>query len=379
MECSVISPRGIYRPWYPGRTEPDGEILKLFESIEVSPTILYDLADPDSGDSDFSGVVRGVYDKMDSLKRNPDGFRTWAREDGYVVFYDILTDLAPPDLRGRVQILQQVGGFKFKAGVDAEGKKQLIASIFAPLGEDEDPSIFSSSRANRLAQTWAPHKDTLLDYIIGSPAQTGRVLSDRLNPSNTAPLRLIGHPFTDVRSTDLQPIAEARVVAYERQGEIHLIPTVRNILQQWDEDAAGAGVEQISLLEALLLHELVELVIDEMQPELTALSSHIIATLFERYLKGAMLTVAVEDFFLDWPPLSAQEVEERDEALLAQELEQATAMFQEEEVPDDVDGDLDDLDELPMDTAAMDKKKVAKKKVVKKKVAKKKVAKKKRG
>ena len=373
----MISPRGSYRPWYPGRAEPDEGILGLFESIEPSPKILYDLADPSAADEEFGGVVRGVYDKMDSLKRNPDGFRTWAREDGYVMFYDILTDLAPTDLRARVQILQQLGGFKFKVGVDADGKKQLIASVFAPLGEEEDPSIFSSSRANRLAQIWSPQKDTLLDYIIGSPAQTGRVLSDRLNPSNPAAFRLIGHPFADVRSTELQPIAEARVVAYERQGEIHIIPAVGKILQRWDEDAAGAGVEQINLLETLLLHEIVELVIDEAQPDLTPLNSHIIATLFERYLKGAMLTVAVEDFFLDWPPLSTQEEEERTEALLAQELEQATAMFQEEEVPDDLDGDLGDLDELPLDTASTENK-PAKKKVAKKRAGKKRVVKKKR-
>ena len=369
----MISPRGSYRPWYSGRTEPDEETLRLFESIEPSPQVLYDLADPSSSAGEFAGVVRTVYDKMDSLKRNPDDFRSWAREDGYVMFYDVLTDLAPPDLRGRVQILQQVGGFRFKAGVDADGKKQLIANVFAPLEDDEDPNIYSSSRANRLAQVWVPHKDSLLDYIITSPAQTGRVLSDRLNPSNAEAFRLIGHAFTDVRSTALQPIVEARLVAYERQGEIHLIPTVRTVLQRWDQDAITSGVQQINLLEALFLHELVELVIDEMQPDLSALCSHIVATLFERYLKGAMLTVAVEDFFLDWPPLSAQEVEERDEAFLAQELEHANAMFREEEAPDDVDGDLSDLDDLPVDTAATDgKRKVAKKKVAKKKVAKKK-------
>lgn len=374
----MIVPRGSYRPWYPGRTEPADEILALFESIEPSPQILYDQADAAGCTGQFAEAIRGVYDKMDSLKRNPDGFRTWAKEDGYVMFYDILTDLAPPELRGRVQILQQVGGFKFKAAVDGEGKKQLIADVFAPLGENEDPSIFSSSRANRLAQIWSPLKDTLLDYMIASPAQTGRVLSDRLNPGNTQAFRLVGHSFTDVRSTDLQPIVEARVVAYERQGEIHLIPTVHTILQQWDEDALTAGVEQISLLEALLLHELVELVVDETQPDLSPTCSHIIATLFERYLKGAMLTVAVEDFFLDWPPLSTQEETERDEAFLAQELQQATAMFQEEEVPDDVDGDLSGLDDLPMDTASADRKKGTKKKAVNKKGAKKKVVKKKR-
>ena len=55
---------------------------------------------------------------------------------------------------------------------------------------------------------------------------------------------------------------------------------------------------------------MVELVIDETNPELSVLDSHIVASTFERYLKGTMLNVAVEDFFLDWPPLSDAEIEE---------------------------------------------------------------------
>ena len=176
-----------------------------------------------------------------------------------------------------------------------------------------------------------------------------------------------------MRSTDLQTIKEAKTLAFERESEIHLVVAVGQVLKNWDEDAIGSGgVDQVTLMEALLLHEMVELILDETIPDLSALDSHIVASTFERYLKGTMLNVAVEDFFLDWPPLSEKEIEERNDAQLAQELEEASALFAEEEAPDDDD---DDLDDLPLDDAVPVRKKKKKKKkgvVVGKKVKKKK-------
>jgi hypothetical protein len=101
---------------------------------------------------------------------------------------------------------------------------------------------------------------------------------------------------------------------------------------------------------------LVELILDETTPDLSSLNSHIVATTFERYLKGTMLKVGVEDFFLEWPTLSEVEIEE------------LTAYFAEEEAPADDD---DDLDDLPLDNVPVRKKKkkvvAAGKKSVKKK------------
>ena len=99
-----------------------------------------------------------------------------------------------------------------------------------------------------------------------------------------------------------------------------------------------------------------ELILDETTPDLSSLNSHIVATTFERYLKGTMLKVGVEDFFLEWPTLSEVEIEE------------LTAYFAEEEAPADDD---DDLDDLPLDNVPVRKKKkkvvAAGKKSVKKK------------
>ena len=359
------------RAWYAGKTPPDEEVLSTAESVDPEPQVLYDQSDVVGSTGEFADIIKGLYGKMDSLKRNPDDFRSWTEEDGFFTFYEVLLDLAPPDTRGRVQVLQGLGAFRFRSGVSPDEKKSLISAVFAEPEQGEDAVMVTSSRARRLSAIWSPPQDSLLDYILARPAQAGRVISDRLNPINTTPFRLIGHPFKDVRSTDLQTIKEAKTLAFERQGEIHLVVAVGQVLKNWDEDAIGSGgVDQVTLMDALLLHEIVELVLDETIPELSALDSHIVASTFERYLKGTMLNVAVEDFFLDWPPLSDQEIEERDEAQLAQELEEVNALFVEEEAPVDDD---DDLDDLPLDDAVpVRKKKKKKKKVVGQKKVKKK-------
>ena len=147
-------------------------------------------------------------------------------------------------------------------------------------------------------------------------------------------------------------LVESKTVAYERDSAIHLVTDVREVLENWDADAEGAGgCEQFSLLDALLLHEVVELWSREDDPEIDILDAHIIATTFERYLKSTLLNVAVEDFFIDWPQPSAQEVAEQ---------KAVAAFIDDDDVPDNLDEDVDDL---PMDsdgTPPKKKKKVAK-------------------
>jgi len=136
---------------------------------------------------------------------------------------------------------------------------------------------------------------------------------------------------------------------------------VRKVLENWDADAEGAGgCEQFSLLDALLLHEVVELWLREDDPEIDILDAHIVATTFERYLKGTLLNVAVEDFFLDWPQPSALEVAEQQKAEMEEQQKAFAAFIDDDDVPEDLDEDVDDL---PMDsdgTPPKKKKKVAK-------------------
>ncbi|MBT4097844.1 MAG: hypothetical protein HOM68_07350 [Gemmatimonadetes bacterium] len=363
------------RPWYAGRTFPADDVVAVFDE-DPQPKILYDQRDAGGTEGAYADIMRGIYGKMDSLKRNQNDFRTWTDEDGYLTFYNAMLDFCGSETRDRVQVLQKLGDFKFRAGAGPDEKKKLISDCFAEATDQEDPRMIATSRSRRLSQIWAPTTDSILDYIVGRPAQAGRVLSDRLNPTNTEPLQLIGHPFKDVRSTTLQPVADARVIAFERGSEIHVIPGVSKTLTNWDADTASVGgVEQVNLFETLLLHELVELVSREENPELPPLLTHIVASTFERYLKADLLSVAVEDFFLDWPVLSEAEETERYEAQLKIELEEASAMFAEEDIPESFD---EDDDHLPVDSdGKVPVKKKKKKKVVKKKIVKK-VAKKKK-
>mgnify|MGYP006960592809 FL=1 len=373
---------GSARPWYSGRTFPADDVIAVFDQDPESK-VLYDQRDAASIEGPYADIMRSLYGKMDTLKRAPDEFRTWTDEDGYLTFWTVLVDFAGTETRDRVQILQRLGTFKFRTGAGPDEKKSLIQDCFAEANDKEDPRIVPTSRSRRLSQIWSPTKDSILDFIVSRPAQAGRVLADRLNPTNTEPLTLVGHPFKSARSTDLQPVADARVIAFERDHEIHIIPGISKTLTNWDADAeAAGGVEQVSLFDTLLLHELVELVSREENPELPPLHTHLIATSFERYLKADLLSVAVEDFFLDWPVLSEAEEAERYEEQLKVEMVEAQAMFAEEDIPDSFDDE--DEDTLPMDAdgkAPVKKKvkKVVKKKIVKKKgVVKKKVVKKKK-
>ena len=275
-------------------------MLSDAEAADESKQMLYASG---GGEGEYSDVVKGLYDAMDSLKRNPSDFRTWTEEDGVETFLEVLLDFAESETRTRVRILQQVGAFKFRSVDGPDEKKAKIEAVFED-PEDLDQKDAISGQARKLNLIWGAKPDSLLDYIISRPAQIGRALSERLNPADPGPLQLVGHPFDEVHSTLLHPLAASKTVAWERESEIHVLTSVRRVLENWDQDTeATGGCDQVTLLDALLLHELVELSLHESDPDMDPISAHIVASTFERYLKNTLLTVAVEDFFLEWPPL----------------------------------------------------------------------------
>ena len=360
------------RAWYVGKVPPDTQMLSDAEEADESMQVLYASG---GGEGEYGDVVKGLYDAMDSLKRNPSGFRTWTAEDGMETFLEVLLDFAESETRSRVRILQQVGAFKFRSVDGPDEKKTKIEAVFED-PQDLDQKDAISGQARKLNLIWGAKEDSLLEYIINRPAQIGRALSERLNPADPGPLKLVGHPFEEVHSSLLQPLAASKTVAWERDSEIHILTSVRRVLENWDQDTeVTGGCDQVTLLDALLLHELVELSLHETDPDLDPISAHIVASTLERYLKNTLLTVAVEDFFLEWPPLSTAELEERRAAELEAPLAGVSAFLGEEDIPDDDDEGLDDL---PMDDAVprKKKKKVVKGKEVKGKVVKKKVVKK---
>jgi hypothetical protein len=357
-------PRRV-RAWYGGREPATSEVIEAAEAAEGGGEVLYDSLE---GSGDFADIFRHLYDEMDSLKRTPGDFRTWTPEDGFMTFFQVLLDFGPFDMRGRVTVLQHLGQFKFRSTDGPDEKKAKIADVFSDVDGADDYSAVVQIQAKRLVEIWAPNADTLLDYIISHPAHVGRVLADRLSPTNEKGLRVIGHAFKDVRSTELQGLAESKTVAYEREGDIHIVTDVRETLTGWDQDSmATGGIERFTLLDTLLLHELAELWLADNEPNIDPLEAHIIASTFERYLKSSLLSVAVEDFFLNWPQPSEEEMAERHRAEMEDQLAAWSESFDENEMPVGLDEDIDDL---PVDKAVPVAKKTKSKKSGQKREAK---------
>lgn len=91
------------RAWYAGRNPPSDDVLSIFDKAG-KPEVLYDQAS-ESNEGEFATLIRGVYSKMDTLKRSPDDFRTWAEEDGYVAVYEAVLEFAAPEMKARVGML----------------------------------------------------------------------------------------------------------------------------------------------------------------------------------------------------------------------------------------------------------------------------------
>ena len=334
------------RAWYGGREPAEVEVIEVAEEAEGGGEVLYDSVE---GSGDFADIFRNLYDEMDSLKRTPIEFRTWTSEDGFMTFLQVILDYGPRDMHGRVSMLQRIGQFKFRSTDGPDEKKEKIANVFSDIDGKDGYSAVVRTQAKRLIEIWAPNADSLLDYIVNNPAHVGRVLADRLSPSNEKGFRVIGHSFEGVRSTQLQGLAESKTIAYEREGDIHLVTDVRKTLMDWDQDSmATGGIERLTLLDTLLLHELAELWLVDNEPNIDPLEAHIIASTFERYLKSSLLSMAVEDFFINWPQPSEEEIAERHSVEMEDQLAAWSALFDDDEVPDGLDEDIDDL---PLDKA----------------------------
>ena len=157
------------RAWYAGKVPPELQMLSDAEAADESKQMLYASG---GGEGEYSDVVKGLYGAMDSLKRNPNDFRTWTEEDGMETFLEVLLDFAESETRARVRILQQVGAFKFRSVDGPDEKKAKIEAVFED-PEDLDQKDAISGQARKLNLIWGAKPDSLLEYIIG-PVRTDR-------------------------------------------------------------------------------------------------------------------------------------------------------------------------------------------------------------
>ena len=86
-------PPGI-RACYSGRTPPDEEIVTAAENADDGARVLYD-HEAEENEGEYGAIIKDLYNKMASLKRHPDDFRTWNMADGMVISLEALLYFGP--------------------------------------------------------------------------------------------------------------------------------------------------------------------------------------------------------------------------------------------------------------------------------------------
>ncbi len=305
--------------WYGSELPASEDVISIAEAAEKDaggPEILYDSSKDEGA---FKEVIERIFELLNLLREQPEVLRAWDKLDGLSTFILTLIDRVPTDIRGYASILQRFGSFDFDAADSSEKKKEKIISVFT---FEEETSIYSQirDRAKLLGDIWEPRSDSLLHHIVSRPSWTGKIVGDRLKCLENGGFRIIGHSFKNVRSENLKGLSETRTVAYQRDSDIHLILDACSVLNKWDEASWNGNVKQATLLDTLLLHEIVEMILRENESEISPIDAHIVASTFERYLKGPLLTIAVEEFFLNWPKPLGVEVAELQEKEMNQQM-----------------------------------------------------------
>ena len=333
------APSSSYDPprcWYGGKTEPEPAALEALEAADTRPLVAYDqkegrLIGP------WESLVTKLRSKLFALQPQAAMRQAPNPDKRLEQFLGALADFCETP-KGRLEILKHTGSFHFRRGESADARK---AKIVAAVRDREDPADPEASReqVRRLAEIWSPRNDSLLDSIINRPVEVGRTLAKRLDASHARRLAILTRSLDKADHSVQYPLIEARTVAYERDGVIHLFAGLHEYMDEWeagkhdgDEDARFKGA--FSAFETLILHELVEVVLEETS-ELDRLSAHIVASTLERSLRGAALTHAIEDYCTRW----------------ANALQPAPAPVEGEELEIDFDFDAeaeeDDSDDIP--------------------------------
>ena len=280
------------RAWYGGKTPPSRESLDEAIAEETASERVFAL-EPGVLYGSLTGSRQSIRGKM----ADSGFFEDWTPERGFYELYYALHNLTS-SLNERLHILGKIGRFRLDSSEPKEEIRAKIQAVFPSKVESAPEEM--ADLARKLQEVWEPLSYSALDFIIHHPENVGRLLADRLDPDEASPLYIIEHSFEGADGSVLQAIAQTRTVAYERPSEIHLIGPIRDFLDSWDRKPDGSeSGNTVTLFETLLLHELVEVVLDE-TADLNPLSAHIIASMFEHCLRDEDLSLAVKAFFQDW-------------------------------------------------------------------------------
>lgn len=147
---------------------------------------------------------------------------------------------------------------------------------------------------------WRPEQKPCLDSLISRPSDLGRIVARRMKLGRDNSLKVAAHRFASVDAETLQPFIDSQAVAYHEAGErtIYLVGGVGEYLG----GGATEDSEEFTHLHILLLHELVEDILEETGSD--SLAAHVVATSVAHCLGGTGLQAAVESYCLELKKLA---------------------------------------------------------------------------
>jgi len=284
---------GEVRFWYSGKTAPETELAGVAEAISVRNEIMF-CQDGERRSGPYADVIEAIEKGMQALQRNAYPLVADSADLRMSQFASALMESTETQAQ-QVQVLTQLGAFRFRKADSAEDRKQKLSSALNDLASGE-PGC-----AEKLWQVWRPEPKSYLDSLISRPSDLGRIVARRMRLGRDNSLKVVAHRFASVDAGTLQPFIDSQAVAYHEAGErtIYLVGGVGEHLGGGSTEETG---EEFTHLHILLLHELVEEILEETVPD--SLAAHVVATSVARCLGGTGLQAAVESYRLELKKLA---------------------------------------------------------------------------
>lgn len=334
-----ITSQAPRRCWHSGTATPEPTVLDELEAADPNPRCAYD--------QEAGRQIGPWVNMMTQLRGRLRGLQPQATMRLAPNLEKRLHQLLLAVARScetsmdRLAVLKSTGTFHFRRGESAEIRKSKLQSIVAdPADEAEE----ATRQVRLLMEIWSPRNDSLLDSIINRPVEAGRTLSKRLDSEHEARLSIFTRSANKMDHGVQHPLIESRSVAYERGGAIHLLDGLQEYLNDWQAGEEEKAKKGFTLFETLILHELVELILEDTSPELDHLSSHVIASTLEHCIHGDAVARAVADYCDRWAedlrPAAVSDEVEMDETQLQERLD---AEIQVRELDDDAEDGAEDI------------------------------------
>lgn len=199
----------------------------------------------------------------------------------------------------RLQILGQLGDFRFLTSETAEIRKRKLTAAVRDATEAELPA-----QAAALAAIWRPKPGSFVDALIHRPTEAARMLSRRPVPS------VVDHPLNGIGEEGRQAFIKAGVISWREASVVHMVAGVGDFLQTYVDGGSASTPSGLTPLQLFLLHDEVAAMLRE-SPRLEAAARHIVARTFISCLSCMDLALAAESFFVAWESREATVAAER--------------------------------------------------------------------